>query len=380
MAKLTKEVRDGVVRWEARVSWMEGGKQRHLSRRFPTKAEAQVWRTQMEAERNRSGRLVRSSALTLNAHLDQWLATLHDLSARTRVDYENVTRRYWRPTLGEERLDRLTTPAIRTVLADMSEAGLSPTTLRQAHAVLRIALGAAVDDGLLPQNPALGKRMLPARERREQRVLNGAEVTRLLRETASDPLGALWAVALTTGMRPGELLGLQWPDVSLERRELSVQRTLVRPTNGARWLLEEPKTERSRRAIPLIEATATALQRHRDRQAVDRLTAGARYATHDFVFADEWGEPLRADGVYKYSWLPTLRRLGLPRVRLYDCRHSAATMWLEAGLSMRLVMELLGHASMALTSDTYSHVTPGYRRTAADALTTYLADQPQHAG
>ncbi len=114
-----------------------------------------------------------------------------------------------------------------------------------------------------------------------------------------------------------------------------------------------------------------ALARHRDRQAVERVTA-TRYADLDLVFADGQGEPGRADGVHKYHWLPTLVRSKVPRVRLYDARHSCATMLLESGVPMRVVQEVLGHASMVLTADTYSHVSPAFKRQAADALAAYL--------
>jgi len=106
---------------------------------------------------------------------------------------------------------------------------------------------------------------------------------------------------------------------------------------------------------------------------VERLVAGESYADHNLVFADPLGGPWRVDGVHKYHWLPMLKRLKLPRVRLYDARHSCATMLLEAGQPMRVVQEVLGHASMTLTADTYSHVTPAFKRQAADALAAYLS-------
>jgi integrase len=172
---------------------------------------------------------------------------------------------------------------------------------------------------------------------------------------------------LTTGLRPSEALALTWGDVDVSRAELRVRRTLRRPRNGGACVLEDTKTEKSRCAVPLVAATIDALLRQRDRQAVERLVAGDRYAPDSFVFADTAGAPLRADGVHKYHWLPMLRRQGLPEVRLYDARHSCATMLLEAGVPMKAVQELLGHASMTLTADTYGHVTPAFKRQAADA-------------
>ena len=193
----------------------------------------------------------------------------------------------------------------------------------------------------------------------------------LLDASRDDTHHALWAVLTLTGLRSSEALGLRWSDVDLDQGELRVMRKLRRPKNGRAWVVEECKTDKSRRVVPLVSVGVEALIRHRDRQAVERLTA-PRYATHEFVFADAAGEPWRADGVHKYHWLPTLARLNLPRVRLYDARHSCATMLLKSGVPMRVVREVLGHASMVLTADTYSHVTPAFKRQAADALTAYL--------
>lgn len=371
--EIRREARAQGVRYKVRVSWQEGKRQRQACRRFRTMGEAKRWGTEQENKRNRGGVLRQSTKVTLNEWLDRWLRSLHDLAARTRVDYENVTARYWREPLGNYRLDQITTQVIRDVLADMAARGLSPRTLQQARTVLRIALGAAVDDGLIAVNPAVAKRMVPAQVRREHRVLSAAQVNALLDGTRDDPRGALWAVLCTTGLRLGEVLGLKWSDVDVERAELRVQRSLVRPTHGTNWVLEKPKTEKGRRAVPLLARTVDALRWHRTRQDAEKITAGSTYTDHGFVFADERGEPLQGTVVFKYDWLPTLKRLTLPKVRIHDLRHSVATLWLEAGLPLKLVQELLGHASMAITADVYSHILPAYRREAADVLAAHLA-------
>jgi integrase len=149
------------------------------------------------------------------------------------------------------------------VLAEMEARGLSATTRKQARTVLRIALGAAVDDRLVAVNAAVGKRMVPAQTRREHSVLAATQVNALLDGTRDDALGALWAVLATTGLRLGEALGLKWPDLDFDRAELRVQRSLVRPTHGLTCLLEEPKTEKSRPAMPLLAHTVDTLKWHR---------------------------------------------------------------------------------------------------------------------
>jgi integrase len=229
-----------------------------------------------------------------------------------------------------------------------------------------------VSDGASLTNPASGRGLVPKQQRREMRVLTGAVVNRLLDQTRDDPHGTLWAVLLTAGLRLSEALALQWIDLDLDRGELRVVRKLRRPKNGAGWVLEECKTDKIRRVVPLLPVTVAALAAHRDRQGVERLVAGDGYRDHGFVFADAQGEPWRGDGVHKYHWLPTLTRLNLPRVRLHDCRHSAATMLLEAGVPLKVVQEMLGHRSITVTGDLYSHVRPAFARQAADALAEYL--------
>jgi integrase len=385
---------DGTVRYQVRVSWMNGTKQVRVARRFKTFEAARRWATKAKHTADGGGTVQRRTRLTLDQYLDQWLKGLTVGGARTRVDYENVAKRYWRPTLGHHRLDQITRQHVKEVLArmsrpkakavkaqhpDWSEAdveaasglGLSPRTVAQARAILRIALNAAVDDDLLAANVAAGKKLVPPQVQHEQQVLTEAQVVALLDGTREhDDLHALWAVLLTTGLRIGEALGLTWGDLELDGDEptLHVRRALVRPEHGAAWVLEEPKTERSRRDVPLIPDTVTALLAHRDRQHVERLLAGAEYAPHGFVFASPTGEPLAATNVFKYRWRPMLTRLGLPPIRLHDTRHSAATMLLRAGEKLETVRDLLGHSTIGITGDIYAHVLKDTRHAAAANL------------
>jgi len=232
--------------------------------------------------------------------------------------------------------------------------------------------GAAVEDRLLVVNSAVGKRILPALERRKQKVLSRAQVNTLIEGTRDDPWHALWVVALTTGMRPGELLGVQRRDVSFEWAEVSVQRSLVRPTHRAAWVLEAPKTGR-RRSLPLLGVALAALRVQRDWPEADRLAAGERHAGQGFVFADAHGEPLRADGVYKYHWLRHSRGWAFRRCACTTRSTRRRRCCFRRAWPMKVVQELLGHASMTLTADTYSHVTPAFKREAVDALESYLA-------
>jgi integrase len=375
-------------RWLVRISYQEDGKTREMSKTFPRLRDAEKYQRHHETARD-SGTLRPPTRDTVGQYLQKWLRDLQGVGGRTREDYENIVRRYLgrtsaecraiterygiEPALGMRRLSGLTAPHVREALAALSRAGLAPRTVAYARAVLRRALNTAIADGLIAGNPAAGRGMVPKEQRAEMAVLSAAEVKHLLAATADEPLNALWAVLLTGGLRLSEALGLRWSDVDLAAAEVSVTRKLRRPGNGGPWVLEDCKTEKSRRTIHVPAATAAALIRHRDRQGAERLAAGEGYRDHGFVFADERGEPLRGDGVTKYAWTPMLKRLGLPAVKLHGARHTCATLLFEAGQEMKDVQEMLGHSSITVTADIYSHVSRARRRRSADALAEYLA-------
>ncbi len=259
------------------------------------------------------------------------------------------------------------------MLAGLTRDGLAPRTVGYARAVLRRALNQAVSDGLIPTNPAAGHGLVPKLERREMQVLSGAQVNAILDATRDDPHGALWATLFLTGVRPSEALALKWADVNLDHGQLRVVRKLRRPKNGAAYVRggrEDRSGSPGGAARRAGGGHARAAPRPAGRREGDRR--GRAIEDNGLVFADARGNPLRGDGLYKYFWRPLLRRLGLPQVRLYDARHSAATMLLEAGVPMKVVQEVLGHSSMAVTADVYSHVTHAFKRQAADALAAHL--------
>lgn len=361
-------------KWLARFSRQVRGAQRESARRFRLKADAERWLREQEADAESGNGYVAPSRITLDQWLDQWLAGLIDVRKRTKADCAAVADRYWRRTLGDERLDRLTTTAIRRELAKLRDAGKAPRTVQMAHSVLRQALNAAVSDGKLRVNPAIGERMVPAQVRAERTVWNRAQVRAFLTQRAEDPLVALWTVQLFTGLRPSEALALKWSDVDLTPAApaVRIRRTIYRPKRGGGWTLEGTKTDKHR-TVPLVPQAVAALTAHRDRQAVERLVAAERYAGYDFVFAVPRGQPLRADLMSK-QWRRAIADLNaetwrqaeaagtqpavLPPMRLYDARHTCATLLLEAGEHLKVVQEVLGHSTIALTADLYSHVRP----------------------
>jgi integrase len=200
------------------------------------------------------------------------------------------------------------------------------------------------------------------------RPLSASEARRLLEAASGDRLEALYVLAVHTGMRRGELLGLKWDDVDLDTSTVRVRRTLTRPENGRRIALGEPKTKKSRRTVRLTLRAVEALTRHRARQAEEKLKAGGVYQDQGLVFAGGIGNLINPSNLRQRSFAPLLKRAGLPRITFNDLRHTCASLLFSKNVHPKFVQELMGHASVAITLDTYSHMLPGMGGEAADAI------------
>lgn len=184
-----------------------------------------------------------------------------------------------------------------------------------------------------------------------------------------DRLEALWVTALTLGLRRGELLGLRWSDVDFIAKTLSVRQTILR-VNG-QLVFTPPKTDRSRRTVPIPAPTLALLRTHRDRQQEERANVGRRWKDHGLVFASTIGTPIEPRNLDR-AWQATRSRAGLPWLRLHDLRHACATFLLASGASPRTVMKTLGHSQISLTMNTYAHVLADVERTSMDAAAEKL--------
>ena len=211
--------------------------------------------------------------------------------------------------------------------------------------------------------------------RYEVAVLSPEQSRALLAAISADELEALYVLALTTGMRQGELLALKWRDLDLDGGQLHV-RTTVRKLRG-QFLYAPPKTKRSRRAVALTSMAVEALERHRLRQAEMQSAAGSAWQEHDLVFSDALGCPLEGRYVLRHHFRPLLRRAGLPVIRFHDLRHTTATLLLAQGVHPKVVSEMLGHTTIGITLDIYSHVLPEMQREAAHTLDLLLRGAPE---
>jgi integrase len=213
----------------------------------------------------------------------------------------------------------------------------------------------------------------PRVKRREFAIYSEEQARRLLDAVAGHRLEALLVLALTTGMREGELDTLQWRDVDLEGGSLQVRRTLQRTAEGYRW--DDTKTAHSRRRIALPALAIAALRRHRARQAQERLRLGPAWQDNDLVFTEAGGGRLSLYYFYTNGWYGSVvKRAGLPTTRFRDLRHTAATLLLERGVNPKVVSEMLGHSSVAVTLTLYGHVTPHMQHEAAATMERTLGD------
>ncbi len=203
--------------------------------------------------------------------------------------------------------------------------------------------------------------------------LSAPEARRLLETAQGDRLEALYVLAVHTGMRLGELLGLKWEDVDLEGSTFRVRRTLMRVENGRRLALGEPKTKKSRRTVKLTPRAVDALKSHRARQAAEKLATGGVYEDQGLVFAGEIGNLINLSNLRQWSFAALLKKAELPHITFHDLRHTCASLLFQKNIHPKFVQELLGHASVSITLDTYSHMLPGMGGEAADAMSEALS-------
>lgn len=317
--------------------------------------------------------------LALGTFLEQWLEGSVKGSTRPRTyqSYCQLVRLHILPVLGNERLTKLSVQRVNTFLAAKRQTGLSPRTVQYLRAVLRRALNMALKWGLVARNVA-ALADTPKIERHAISALDSEQARRLLAAAAGHRLEALFSVALAVGLRIGEALALEWADVDLKARTLTVSKQLQRI--GGKLVVTHPKSHSGRRTIPLPSCAVEALKDHRLRQELqDRPLAGERWQESSFVFTTTIGTPLEPRNATK-QFQELLKRAGLRPMRFHDLRHTCATLLLAQNVHPRVVMEILGHSQISLTMNTYSHVVPRVMAEAAEKMDEALGRSEIAAG
>lgn len=354
-------------RWQARVT-LEGG--RRKSYYGATRAEAAAKLTAALRDRDR-GLPAISEKQTLGQYSSHWLEIKHTaVKVTTWVRYEELLRVHALPMLGTLPLEKITPQHLERLYLARITAGASPSTVRRVHTLLHHVFSDALRIGLLARN--VSELVDPPRApRHEMAFLTREQARALLAAASGHRLEALIVLALSTGMRQGELLGLRWRNVDLEARKVVVQQT-VKYVSGQGYLFTDPKTKQSRRTVRLSTLAVEALQQHRTQQLEERLSVGPLWQDLDLVFPSKLGTPLDGGNVLSRVLHPLLRQAGLPIIRFHDLRHTAASLALAQGRNIKEVSELLGHADVAVTLSLYAHVSPDMQGQLADAMDAAL--------
>ena len=306
--------------------------------------------------------------ITVGEYLTEWVSDSDSardtVRQRTYERYESIVRVHLAPALGRVKLKALTPAHVRGLYREKLDSGLSPRSVLHIHRTLSKALKQATDDGLIPRNVAAPVK--PPRPRREEiRLLNHQQVQALFETAREDRLEALYVVAVTAGLRRGELQGLKWEDLNLEAGTLQVRRTLSEPKGG--YIFEAPKSGKGRN-IRLTQRATLALRDHRKRQLEERMRLGTLWQDHDLVFPSGAGTPV-SGGNLNRAFKAHLERAELASTtRLHDLRHTCATLLLRQGVNPKFVQELLGHGDVSLTLNVYSHILPDMGDIAASAM------------
>lgn len=333
-----------------------------------TRAEASDRLRELQAT-HQQGLPTPNQRLSTADFLRDWLMKTR-VRPRTQQRYESVVRVHLIPAIGRVPLAKVEPGHLEALYAARLASGLSPRSVHHIHMVLHRAFRMATRWGLLSRNVV--ELVDPPRvERGEIHVLNPEQARLFLSAAEGHDHEALFVLAISTGMRQGEILGLRWRDIDLDRRTLSVTQTLERA--GREPVFGEPKTRSSRRRIDLTDRVVVALRAHRARQAKDMLEAEPGvWHDLDLIFTNRCGRPVDPHRLGGPCLGSLLESAGLPRLRFHDLRHTAATLLLSKGVHPKVVADLLGHASISITLDTYSHVLVGMQEHAVAAMNEAL--------
>ena len=294
------------------------------------------------------------------------------VAEQTYNSYESILRIHIRDRIGTMKLSDIKLKDVQRVYTEMQMEGLSPRTVRYAHAVLSMALKKAIELNYLIRNPCEFAE-LPKQIKKETKAFSPQQASAFLRHANGTKHGLIFEFALLTGMRPEEYLSIRWSDLDLKKGLVTVQRALIWRKGGG-YKFDPPKTQKSRRSIPLPSNLISKIKRHRKNQLEDRMRLGQAYQNLDLVFSSEIGTPINYRNLTLRHYNKILESAGLDNEGfvLYSLRHTCATLLLASGENPKVVSERLGHSSVRMTLDTYSHVLPDMQQTASEKLNDLL--------
>lgn len=341
---------------------LPNGRRRYFYGRTKTEARRKL----NDAKAQLAQGLPVAATVRVSRFLETWLEEVAKQKVRPRTydHYELYVHHYLIPELGGYKLGQLHPAHIQTFLNEQLARGRAPRTVHHLRAILRNALNTAVRWRLINGNPAAMTEAVTV-PKREKLNLSLERVGEIMRAVRGDPMEPLFVLAIATGLRQSELLGLLWSDLDLAERKLSVRRQLQRRSGG--YELVEPKTEPSRRSIPIPMVVVELLGCHRLKQEAQKQAAKGEWGEWDLVFTTPLGQPINHTVAFRH-FQRVLHRAGLPPMRFHDLRAAYATILSSLGVHPRVAMELMGHTLISTTMEIYAESIAADQRAAVELL------------
>jgi integrase len=359
--------KDGVYLVRIQRTLKNGTRKSYSKQIRGTKKQAEQFLTEWLG-RFDNNKFIENSNRTLNELLDKWLNSKNKARPQTLDSYERILRVHIRPRLGDSLLQEITDDDVNTVIGEMLKANYAARTINYAIDLLDMAFLYAVKKKFVSDNPCEYVEK-PEMKKTKTRAFSPEQAEAFLAVCQDEKHGLIYETALISGCRPEEYLGLKWADVCFERNSIVIHHALVWH-KGGRFTFDAPKTEASRRTIPLPEVLMKKLKKHRIQQAEHRLKLGAVYENLDLVFANEFGRPHHYRNLTQRHFDKILKKAGLSGLGFtpYSLRHSTATLLLASNENIKVISERLGHATTRMTSDTYIHNLPNQQESATEKL------------
>lgn len=352
------------------------GKRHWVSKTFDKKKEADAWLANQLSDKA-AGTFQAPSKETVAEYLRRWLndTAKNRVRERTLVEYTALVERYIVPNVGHVRLTDLRADQVQRMYNQLAEKN-GVSTPPHVHSVLRSALNQAVRWGLVQRNVATLVDV-PRAPRREMHALTPEEIGRFFQAAQDDRYHAYFVLLLDSGLRPGEALALTWDDVDLSAGVVKVTKALS--TGRNQLFVGQPKTRKSRRSVYITPNTVATLKAHKAHKAEERLKVAEYWQDNNLVFPNELGDYSDEGKISSRHFKAILRKAGLPKdIRVYDLRHTSASLLMAANTHPKIVSERLGHSTTNLTLDTYSHVTPGMQEQVVKTMELLLGAQEAH--
>ena len=353
---------------ELGVDPLTGRRKRKKKRGFKTKKAAEKALAVIEAEIYK-GVYFEPSSIPFKDHLLEWFKIKkNSINFQTADTYQSFIVNRIIPSIGYVSLSALSPIHLQSYVNKLKEEGLASSTIKKIYNIIKGSLDYAVNMELLPSNP-IKKIQLPKDKKKEMSVWDVPEIKAFLTVAKKDRLYIAFHLAITTGMRRGEILGIRWKDIDFDRGVLYVRQTLSK--DGKQFLVGA-KTESGVRSIKLSNESLTTLVTHKVSISKDKLKSGPNYLDHDLVVCTSKGTPVNPNNL-KRSYCKLLKEAEVPEIRFHDLRHTHATMLLAQGISAKVISERLGHSNIKTTLDIYSHVLPNMQEEAANQIDNLLA-------